>query len=125
MSRSTFLTLKAIISVVFASALLLAPGPLLSLFGVDLGAPGLFVARLLGVDMMGIGFVCWMSRRSNQSLVSDIILGLFIADAIGSMVMLVGQLQGLMNPLGWINVIVWLFLTLGLGYFRFINPETN
>ncbi|MBN1317778.1 MAG: hypothetical protein JXA42_20005 [Anaerolineales bacterium] len=121
MSRSTFLLFKAIISVIFSIALLIAPGPLLLLFGVNLSENGLFIARLFGVDMMGIGFTCWVCRKSDHRLVSDVIFGLFMADAIGLIVMLIGQLQGLMNPLGWVNVIIWLFLTFGLGYFRFVK----
>jgi hypothetical protein len=125
MNLSNFLTVKAIISIVFSSALLTVPEPLMSMFGVQLSETGVFIVRLFGVDVMGIGFVCWFSRKSRGRLVSDIVLGLFIADAIGLIVLTIGQLSGIMNPLGWANVVVWLFLTLGLGYFRFIKPVTN
>jgi hypothetical protein len=86
---------------------------------------GVFIARLFGVDMLGIGFVCWFIRKASGKLVSDIILGLFVADAIGSVVILSGQLSGMMNILGWINVGVWLFLTLGLGYFYFVKTTAQ
>jgi hypothetical protein len=125
MSRSTFLTLKAIISLVFSIGLILLPLPLMSIFGVPLTGSGVFIARLFGVDMLGIGFVCWFIRKATDKLVSDIILGLFVADAIGSIVILAGQLSGMMNVLGWINVAVWLFLTLGLGYFYFVKPTAQ
>ena len=97
----------------------------MSIFGVQLNQIGVFIARLFGVDMLGIGFVCWFSRKATDKLVSDIILGLFIADAIGSIVLFVGQFDGMMNVLGWVNVVVWLFLTLGLGYFRFLKTAAN
>jgi hypothetical protein len=29
-----------------------------------------------------------------------------------------------MNALGWITVAIWLFLALGLGYYRFLAPST-
>jgi hypothetical protein len=125
MSFSNFLTLKAIISVVFSTALLVVPEPLMSVFGIQLSETGVFITRLFGVDMLGIGFVCWFSRKStNSKLVSDIAQGLFIADAIGLIVLFMGQLRGIMNPLGWVNVVIWLFLTFGLGYFL-IKPATN
>jgi hypothetical protein len=125
MNRSSFFALKAVVSMVFAIALLLAPGPLMSMFGVLLNETGIFVTRLFGVDMMAIGFVCWFGSKSGDKLVSDIALGLFIADAIGSIILFVGQLNGVMNTLGWLNVVLWLFLTLGMGYFRFIQPNTD
>jgi hypothetical protein len=125
MNRSEFLSLKAIISIVFSIALIIVPALLLSIFGVELTETGVFVARLLGVDMLGIGLVCWVSRSLKIRLVTDIVLGLFIADAIGSVVLIIGQLRGIMNPLGWLNVAVWLFLTLGLGYFSLFHPLVN
>ena len=54
MNRSNFLTVKAITSVAFSGALL-APKLLLSAFGVPLSKGGVLVARLFGVDVLGIG----------------------------------------------------------------------
>lgn len=125
MSQSFFLVLKAIISVAFGTALILVPAPLLSIFGVPLDMSGTLVARLLGVDMMGIGFVCWYSRKSFDGVIKEIILGLFIADTVGSIILVIAQLKGVMNALGWINVLIWLFLTIGLGYLRFLKKEPN
>ena len=125
MNRSNFFTLKAIISVAFALALILIPSLIMSIFGIDLTETGEFIARLFGVEMLAVGFVCWYSRSSTDKLVTDIMLGLFAADAIGSVIMVAGQINGIMNPLGWLNVVLWLFFTLGLGYFRFIQPNTN
>ena len=125
MNLSNFLTLKAIVSLMFALALILVPGWIMSIFGVNLAETGKFITQLFGVDMMAIGFVCWYSRKSTDILVADIALGIFIADAIGSVIMLVGQLKGLMNPLGWLNVVLWLFLTIGIGYFRFLRPKAS
>jgi hypothetical protein len=75
--------------------------------------------------MMGIGFVCWAIKKSVDEVIPDIILGLFIADTIGSIILIMAQLNGRMNVLGWINVATWLLLTLGLGYLRFLKKETN
>ena len=122
MNRSNFLTFKAIISLAFSVTLIVVPGFIMSIFGIDLNETGKFVTRLFGVDMMAIGFVCWFIRKSFDELVTEITLGVFIADAIGSIILLIGQLNGIMNPLGWFNVFLWIFLTVGMGYFRFIIP---
>jgi hypothetical protein len=119
MQRSTFLAFKGLVSIVFALGLILLPAPLMSIFGMQLNPMGAFIARLFGVDMLGIGLVCWFSRRASGALVLDILLGLFAADAVGSIIMIAGQLSGMMNALGWANVVLWLFLTLGVGYYRF------
>ena len=77
------MTLKALISIGFSIALIIIPEPIMAIFGVPLNESGVFVARLFGVDMLGIGFVCWFCRKETHKLTFDILLGLFIADAIG------------------------------------------
>ena len=124
MKLSQFLTLKAVLSLGFGVALVLAPASLLSLYGVSLDPAGGYLARLLGVDLIGIGLVCWVAKNAVESeLVQALILVLFAADAIGCVVVVWGQLAGVLNALGWVNVAIWLFLTLGLGYFRFVKPS--
>jgi hypothetical protein len=46
-------------------------------------------------------------------------VGLFVYDAIGFVVALLAQLDGVMGTLGWGIVGIYLFLTLGFGYFYF------
>jgi hypothetical protein len=121
MSQYAFLTLKAILSITIGAGLIIVPSPLLSFFGVPLDASGSLAARLLGVDMMGIGLVCWVIKKSGTDEIADIILVLFIADTIGAIILIIAQLNGIMNILGWINVATWIFLTMGLGYFRFLT----
>jgi hypothetical protein len=65
--------------------------------------------------------VCWGSRKAGNEVISDIIMGFFITDTIGFIILTAAQLNGMMNFLGWLNVVTWLFLTLGLGYLRFIK----
>jgi hypothetical protein len=124
MRISRFLTLKAVICVFFGIALVAAPSPLASLYGIELELSDRLFPQLLGVDILGIGLVSWVARSfSDRNAVLDTILALFIADAIGSVVIVLNQLSGALSDLGWVNVAIWLFLTLGLGYYRFIKPK--
>ena len=76
--------------------------------------------------MIAIRLVCWAAKGADESeLVQRLILGLFAADAIGSVMIVWGQLAGVLNALGWVNVAIWMFLTLGLGYFRFLKPSVS
>jgi hypothetical protein len=52
-----------------------------------------------------------------------IILGLFIYDAIGFIVTLIAMISGLLNPLGWLAVVIYLFFSVGFGYFFFNEPN--
>ncbi len=82
------------------------------------------MARFFAGLLIGIGVILWLSRNADWSLLKHITLSLFIADTIGFIIALTGQLAGVMNTMGWIIVAIWLLLALGLGYFRFLKPAT-
>jgi hypothetical protein len=51
-----------------------------------------------------------------------IILALFVYDAIGFIVILIASIGGLLNALGWLVAVIYLFFTLGFGYFLMKKP---
>ncbi len=125
MKLNNFLTAKAIISLFFVIGFVLAPAPLLSLFGMTLDPAGIFAARLLGAMLIGIGLICWFEKNADVSALRSVILALLVADVLGFLVTLMGQLSGLTNALGWASVVLWFLLALGFGYFRFVAPDNS
>ncbi len=125
MKLSSFLVVKAVISLVFGIAFALAPATVMSLYGVTLDPGGTLVARFLGAMLIGIGLICWLDRSADRAALQGITAALFIGDTIGFIAALLGQLSGVTNALGWVNVVIWLFLALGLGYFRFLKPSVS
>ena len=119
MKLRSFLTFKAVISCIFGILFLLVPAWSMSIFGVSLGAEGVLMTRFFGVGMLAMGLICAFHRTQDRRSLTEILLALFIADTIGFIVALSGQLAGLLNPVGWIIVLLWLFFAAGLGYFRF------
>ena len=51
-----------------------------------------------------------------------IVLALFIGNAVGFVVTLIGQLNNVNGALGWSTVAISLLLALGFGYFQFTKP---
>jgi hypothetical protein len=49
---------------------------------------------------------------------------LFVYDAIGFVVTLLAVFSGVLNPLGWGIVVVYLFFTLGSGYLLLARQPT-
>jgi hypothetical protein len=125
MKLSNFLVVKAVISLVFGIVFALVPAVAMSLYGVTLDAGGIMMTRFLGACLIGIGLICWLDREADPNALQGITLALCIGDTVGFLVALVSQLSGLANALGWVNVVIWLFLALGLGYFRFLKPSTS
>lgn len=126
MKFSNLMVIKAIVCLVFGILLVLVPAILLSLYGITLGPGGIFMARLYGASLVGNLMLSWFARNAADSEARQaIVLDLFVYDAIGFVVALLTQLSGLMNPLGWSIVVIYLFFTLGFGYFLIVKPSAS
>ncbi len=78
------------------------------------------MGQLFGAALIGFAALTWTARNATDSDAGRaILLALFVADAIGFAVALIGQLGGIVNALGWSTVVIYLVLALGFGYFRF------
>ncbi len=122
MKLSTFMIIKAIVCFVFGLGYIIAPISVGTMYEINLDPDGIIMARFFAALLIGIGIVLWIYRNADWSVLKNITLALFIADTIGFVVALTGQLAGVMNSLGWIIVAIWFFLAFGLGYFRFLRP---
>ena len=125
MKVSTFLTIKAFVSIIFGVLFVLVPAGAMAIFDVSLDAVGVFMVRYYGVGMLGIGLICAFYRNRDRNTLADIFLALFIADTIGFIIALTGQLSGLVNLLHWVPVLFWLFFAAGMGYFRFTKDVSS
>lgn len=124
MSLKNLMIIKAVVCLGFGILLLAIPDTLLSIFGTTLGAGGMFTAREYGSSLFGNLFLCWFARNSEESDARKaIILGLFVYDLIAFVMTTITVIAGVLNPLGWSIVLVYLFFTLGFGYFL-IKPLT-
>ncbi len=124
MKLSTFLVIKAIVCFVFGLGYIIAPIFVGSMYEINLDADGTIMARFFAALLIGIGIVLWYYRNADWAILKNITLSLFIADSIGFVIALAGQLTGVMNSLGWIIVAIWFLLAFGLGYYRFLRPAT-
>ena len=123
MKLSHFLSVKAIISLLFGVILIAVPVAFMSVFGVVLDPAGSVMARLLGAMLVAVGLICWFEKNREPNQLKGITSALFVGDSIGFIVLLMAQLAGMFNGLGWANAALWLLLALGLGYFRFVQSD--
>jgi hypothetical protein len=120
MKLKTLMIIKAVICISFGFLLLVFPQFLLNLLGTELGAGGLFTAREYGAALIGTLLLTWFARDAGESQARKaIILDLFIYDGIALIVTSYNVLAGVLNWLGWGIVAVYLFFTIGYGYFWF------
>ena len=118
MKFKTLMVIKAVVCLGFGPLLLFLPGPLLTLLGSTFGPGAALTAREYGAALIGNLMLTWFARNAEESVVRRvIILDLFVYDAIALVATLLIQLSGGLNLLGWGIVAVYLFFTVGFGYF--------
>ncbi len=118
MKFKTLMVIKAVVCLGFGPLLLFFPGPLLTLLGSSFGPGAAITAREYGAALMGTLMLAWFARNGEASVLRRaIVLNLFVYDAVAFLAMLLIQLSGGMNLLGWGVVAIYLFFTLGFGYF--------
>jgi hypothetical protein len=126
MKLSNLMIVKAIVCLVFGIPMLLVPATLMSLYGVTLDSYGMLMARLYGAALLGNLCLTWFCRSDPGSVaLRAAVLHLFVYDGLGFIVALVAVVTGLMSALGWSVVAIYLFFTLGYGYFQLMEPRTS
>jgi hypothetical protein len=125
MKLSTFLLVKSIICIVFGIGFAVVPTTVGSIYAITPDPDGLIMTRFFGATFIGIGLILWFCRNADWNTLKGITLSLCIADTVGFIAALLGQLSGNVNAIGWVNVALWLIFALGLGYFRFLKPANT
>lgn len=123
MNFKNLMVIKAIVCLSFGILLLAVPDKLLSIFGATLGDGGMFTAREYASALIGNMFLCWFARNAEASDARRaLIIALFVYDLIAFVMTTITVISGVLNVLGWSIVIIYLFFTLGFGYFLVKPP---
>jgi hypothetical protein len=122
---SNLLVVAAAIGAVFGVAFVVASGPLLAIYGITLDKAGTLVAQLFGAALISLAVVNWLARNvTDPNARQAVVLGNLAGDVVGFVVILLGQLAGVANALGWSNVAIYLLLALGFAYVQFMQPRS-
>jgi len=125
MNLSLLFTVNAIVAAVFGLAFVIAPRQAASLYGVTADAQFRYLAQLFGAALVGFAVLTWVARNATASDARKaIVLALFISNAVGFVLALLGQMAGVVNTMGWSTVAIYLLLALAFGYFQFVKPST-
>jgi hypothetical protein len=125
MRLSSVLVVAAIIGAAFGVAFVVASGPLLSVYGITLDKAGTLVAQLFGALLIGLAVLNWFARNvTDPDARQAVVYGNLVGDVIGFVVILIGQLGGIANAVGWSSVAIYLLLALGFAYVQFMQPRS-
>jgi len=120
MKLNTFMMIAAVIALIFGLGFILAPSSSLQLYGTSTNLTGEFLGRYLGASLIGLAFVIWLTRNAASK---GLLAGLFVTMVLGFVVALYDKFAGSGNAFIWVNVVIYLLLALGFGYFAFMKKD--
>lgn len=113
---------KAVLCVVLGIVCVVAPVHFIKLYGPSLTDGGALITQLFGASLILIAVTLWFVKGVEASQAQNAItLGVFVGDLIGTVVNVIAVIGGVLNALGWLNVVLYLVLTAGFGYLRFFK----
>jgi hypothetical protein len=122
---NNLLVVAAVIGAIFGVAFVVVSGPLLAVYGITLDKAGTLVAQLFGALLIGLAVLNWFARNvTDPEARNAVVFGNLVGDVVGFVVILIGQLAGIANALGWANVAIYLLLAMGFAYVQFMQPRT-
>lgn len=118
MSRRTFASIAAVVSLANAIPGLIAPEAVASLYGAAVDRQSALLGQLLASSYIGYAVVNWTTRDSTDVAVRQ---GLnaanLVAWAISAVIWIYAASSGLTNASGWFGVGLTIVFTLGWAYF--------
>ena len=117
MTLRVFFTICAVIYGFFGLGLLIAAGPFVAIYDVDLDADGSAIANLFGGALTGLAVISWTMRDAAAASARPLLLGSLVYHLCGFLIGLKAVLSGVAGPVGWLIVLVYAFMGSGFGYF--------
>ena len=120
MKLNNFLMLATIVAAVFGLAFLLAPSQLVAMYGVTLTPATEVIGRIAGSVILGFAIVFWAARNENAAeTFKAVLVAGCIANGLDALILLHATTTGLLNGLGWLQVLINGALAAGFGTFAF------
>lgn len=118
MTIKTFFAIFAVLSVLFGIGFVLAPGQVLSNYGIESSPAVAVMSRLFGGTLLAMAVILWSARDfHDEAALRAVLIGFGIADVVNFVVAIVAVSSGTVNALGWTTVLIYLCGAVGAGYY--------
>ena len=126
MNAKLFLTINAVIAVLYGLAFVFIPTAMLSVYGAPPQPHAALNLQFFGSALIMIGVIAWFAREFHDwDAIRGVLIALVIGDVVGGGVNLLGTLQGLLNGMAWTSTLVYLLLLIGAVYCLLTAPEAS
>lgn len=117
---NTLFLVAMIFETVFGIGFIFAPDLLLGPMGVTLNETATTFARMFGSAIISFPIILYFARKSaNVEFKKSVIKSMFVYYIISTILMLITQLKGQMNSMGWSVVGLHIIFTVWFGRFLF------
>jgi hypothetical protein len=125
MKLNSFLMLATLVAAVFGLAFLLAPSALVAMYGVTLTPATEVIGRVAGSVILGFAIVFWGARDGNGAeAFKAVMLAGLVGNGLDCLILLHATATGLLNSLGWLQVVINGALAIGFWYFAYGKGKT-
>ena len=115
---NTLFLVYLIVEAIFGIGFVFAPGLLMGPMGTTLDETSTTFARLFGSLIISIPVLLFFARKSaSEEFKSGLLYSIFLYLLLSTIILLITQLKGLMNSLGWGIVALHLGFMLWFGYY--------
>jgi hypothetical protein len=126
MNAKQYLTIAAVLAVIYGIGFLVIPGRLLILYGTPDPDPHIVLtAQYFGVALLSLGLIVWFVRNcADNATIRGVLIASVIGDVVGFLLTLWGITQGTLNASGWSTVVIYGLLAIGALYLLLLaSPE--
>ncbi len=122
MKRGTFLTISAIVALLFGLGFLIFPQRSVAEFGMEATPAVLSFARAVGSLLVGLGILNWMVRNERMSVsLRAILWANLIIQGIDAVLNILDITSGVVNASAWVGEAVHVLLALGFLYYLYAH----
>lgn len=126
MNLNTLFVVNFILALVFGLGLMFVPSTIADIYATELTPAGAFMGQLFGACLIGFAILSWFARGIAEFATRQIFaLMFFVGYVLAFVISLLAQTKGVLNSLGWVNVVVYAVLAIGFGFFRFTKQTKS
>jgi hypothetical protein len=126
MNLNSLFVVNFILALVFGLGLMFVPSTISDLYAAELTPAGAFMGQLFGACLIGFAILSWFARGIAEFATRQVFAMMFLVGYVLAFVIsLIAQTKGVLNNLGWVNVVAYALLALGFAYFRFTKKTKS
>jgi uncharacterized protein YjeT (DUF2065 family) len=125
MNAKSYLTISAILAILYGLSFELFPRQVTEMFGVTPEAHITLNLRFFGAALLGLGVTQWLAKDFvDWAAVRGVLIGAVVGDIMIGLVNLWGTFRGLVNGLAWSSTVLVVLLLVGALY-CLMNPPPS